>query len=129
MGAKRHVRFSEPTVGPALKPGCQAPRRHSCPACGLAPAMRLLTKHISNIPAAHPAAGPLRPMGHVLKAFEWPSGPAPLPAQGHHKDMGPVVLRALKDAGPVVGRGGEGKRSQVAQRWDKFTPASAPSPA
>lgn len=41
-------------------------------------------------------------------------GPAPLPAQGHHKDMGPVVLRALKDAGPVVGRVGEGKRNWVA---------------
>lgn len=42
-------------------------------------------------------------------------GPAPLPAQGHHKDMGPVVLEALKDMGPVVRRVGEGKQGWVAR--------------
>lgn len=54
-------------------------------------------------------------------------GPAPLPTQGHHKDMGPVVLQALKHVGPVVARVGEGKRNWVARVGQ--APASTTSPA
>lgn len=46
---KRHVRFSQPTGGPALKPGRQAPADTLAQYVGVTPAGRLLTKYISNL--------------------------------------------------------------------------------
>ena len=46
-------------------------------------------------------------------------GPACLPAQGHHKDIGPVVLQALKDTGPL--RVGERKQAWVARMGQVYS--------
>ena len=80
-GGRQCIRFSQPTRGPALKPGCQAAADTLVQHVGLTPAVRLLTKYIRNLsllPTLLLVHGPLKPMGHILKAFEWPSGGLPV---------------------------------------------------